>query len=295
MSAIDRMMLSVEGLALGDALGDFYLYTPNPIAGKLRQRSLPPPPWIFTDDTEMALALIDVLRNVGCVDQDQLAEAFATRYLQRPGRGYGPGMCEILEEIADGRPWRKVSAAAYGGEGSQGNGGAMRVGPLGAFFAGDLEKCAEQARLSAEVTHAHLEGQAGAIAVAVAASWLADEKRSNHGLDARNLLQVAESYTPPSKTKDRIKSALEIKWELPASEAAKLLGNGSTGLTQDTVAYCLWCAARKLDSFGEAIWFTLDGEGDMDTTCAIVGGLVALAVGRSGLPEDWLSALEPLK
>jgi ADP-ribosylglycohydrolase len=204
-------------------------------------------------------------------------------------------MCEILAQIGDGRSWRTVSAEAYGGEGSQGNGGAMRVAPLGAFFGGDLDKCAEQARLSAEVTHAHLEGQAGAIAVAVAASWLADGKRSHDNLDGKNLLQVAQRYTPPSETKDRIRFALEMNWELSASEAAKSLGNGSTGLTQDTVAYCLWCAARKVDNFEEAIWFTLEGGGDMDTTCAIVGGLVALAVGRSGVPDDWLSALEPLK
>ncbi len=49
------------------------------------------------------------------------------------------------------------------------------------------------------------------------------------------------------------------------------------------------------DALGDFYLYpTLDGEGDMDTTCAIVGGLVALAVGRSGLPEDWQSALEPL-
>jgi len=33
----------------------------------------------------------------------------------------------------------------------------------------------------------------------------------------------------------------------------------------------------------------------MDTTCAIVGGIVALAVGPEGIPADWLAARESLE
>lgn len=48
------------------------------------------------------------------------------------------------------------------GQGSYGNGAAMRVAPLGAYFADDLALATQQARLSAEVTHAHAEGLIGA-------------------------------------------------------------------------------------------------------------------------------------
>ena len=58
----------------------------------------------------------------------------------------------------------------FGGEGSFGNGAAMRVAPLGAYFADELDAVVEQASFSAEVTHSHPEGIAGAIAVAVAAA-----------------------------------------------------------------------------------------------------------------------------
>ena len=47
----------------------------------------------------------------------------------------------------------------------------MRVAPLGAYFADDLEMVRAQAVLAAEVTHAHPEGIAGAVAVALAAAW----------------------------------------------------------------------------------------------------------------------------
>jgi ADP-ribosylglycohydrolase len=35
-------------------------------------------------------------------------------------------------------------------------------------------------------------------------------------------------------------------------------------------------------------------EGDIDTTCAIIGGIVALSAGRDSIPPEWLSAREAL-
>jgi hypothetical protein len=77
----------------------------------------------------------------------------------------------VLERIAEGIPWPTASREVYSGSGSMGNGGAMRVAPLGAYFAEDYDLVVEQARALAEVTHAHPEGQYGAIATAVAAAW----------------------------------------------------------------------------------------------------------------------------
>lgn len=34
--------------------------------------------------------------------------------------------------------------------------------------------------------------------------------------------------------------------------------------------------------------------GDMDTTAAIVGGIIAAGTGTDGIPPDWLAAREPL-
>jgi ADP-ribosylglycohydrolase len=57
------------------------------------------------------------------------------------------------------------------------------------------------------------------------------------------------------------------------------------------VPFCLWAAERHLDSYETALWTTASVLGDMDTTCAIVGGIVALA---SPIPAEWLAAREPL-
>ena len=46
----------------------------------------------------------------------------------------------------------------------------MRGAPLGAYYFGNPARAAAEAAAQAEVTHANIEGIAGAVAVAVAAS-----------------------------------------------------------------------------------------------------------------------------
>src|SRR6266699_4849057 len=92
-----------------------------------------------------------------------------------------------MREINAGAKWRETVANAFGGQGSMGNGSAMRVAPLGGYFADDLERCAEESRASSLVTHTHPEGVAGAIAVAVAAAvaWqLRDTPNANVSPDS---------------------------------------------------------------------------------------------------------------
>ena len=59
-------------------------------------------------------------------------------------------------------------------------------------------------------------------------------------------------------------------------------------------ATSLWLSARYLANFEDALWTTAAAYGDMDTNCAIVGGIVAMYTGRAGLPERWLKCREPL-
>ena len=57
---------------------------------------------------------------------------------------------------------------------------------------------------------------------------------------------------------------------------------------------CLWVAARHLDDYQAAVVNTIRAGGDIDTNAAIVGGIVSLAVGRDGIPPDWLRDREEL-
>ena len=69
-----------------------------------------------------------------------------------------------------------------------------------------------------------------------------------------------------------------------------VLGNGTGLSAQDTVPFALWCAAQHLDDHEAALWLTVSGLGDRDTT----GAIMACAVGAEGIRSAWLQAREPL-
>jgi ADP-ribosylglycohydrolase len=292
-TAHDRRMkrahVALEGLSIGDAFGErFFLRAPWP---RIENRVLPDPPWRHTDDTAMACAIVEVLAHAERIDQDMLAQSFAERFSRDPDRGYGGGAFKLLHSIARGEPWREASAALFGG-GSFGNGGAMRAAPIGAYFADDIDRVVAEARASAEVTHAHLEGQAGAIAVAVAAAY-AENHRADPTAAREGLIPFVLAHTPSGETRDGIVKASEIPLTATLHRAASELGTGEAVTAMDTVPFCTWCAARHLDDFEEAMWTTVAGLGDRDTTCAIVGGIVAASTKRP-IPDVWRRSRERL-
>lgn len=282
------MRLALDGLSLGDAFGERFFGPPGVVASRIAAREIPTGEWAWTDDTAMALSVCEVLEAHGCIDADALARAFARRFAREPGRGYGGGARDILTDIGLGTPWELAAGKAFDGQGSMGNGGAMRVAPVGAYFAEDVDRVVTEARRSAQVTHAHEDGQAGAVAVAVAAAMVVN------GTPGAELLRAVLPHVPRGETRDGLLRALEVPRMTSPEDAAERLGSGKRVLAWDTVPFALWCAARHLDDFVEAMWCTVAGLGDRDTTCAIVGGVVALRVGPQGLPPTWTRRRESL-
>ncbi len=287
--AVERARRSLRGLAVGDCLGERFFGPPEAVVRRIEGRQLAKAPWCYTDDTEMALSLFAMLRDQGAVHQDTLARAFADR--MDKNRGYGRSAFEILWNIRLGANWLSLSHEAFGGKGSYGNGAAMRVAPLGAYFADDLEKCKEQAQLQSEITHTHSEGIAGAIAVAVAAALVWQEQKAPSAPDA--FLRELLAHVPAGSTRDGIERALALPPDCPTHEAAAVLGNGSEITAADTVPFCLWVVshARKGD-YEEAFWTTVSALGDRDTTCAIVGGILGAVMDA---PAHWVQSCEPFE
>ncbi|MDN3026735.1 ADP-ribosylglycohydrolase family protein [Streptomyces sp. S.PB5] len=279
---------SLEGLALGDAFGErwFPLFRePRQAYDEVRARRAPEEPeWHWTDDTAMALGVFRVLDEFGEIRQTELAHAFALFYDADPARGYGHGMHQLLPRLLhEPARWPEFARELFGGEGSLGNGSAMRVAPLGAWFHTDLSRVVEQATLSAEVTHAHAEGVAGAVAVAVAAALSADHELT---------LDAVAALTPASAVRDGLVRAAEVPFATEPWKASDLLGNGQRIRADDTVPFALWSAARHPDDLVSALWTTAEGFGDVDTTCAITGGVVAARTGVTEAPEGWLRRRE---
>ena len=281
--SLARAQQSLAGLSVGDAFGERFFGPPGVVTARIAARQLPAAPWGWTDDTAMALGICEVLEQRGAIDRDLLARVFARRYRANRTRGYGPAAHGILEELGLGTPWEVVAQRPFNGTGSKGNGGAMRSAVVGSYFAGDPARVVAEARASAEVTHAHPEGKAGAIAVALAASWVAAPDGE--------LFPFVLRWTPDSETRARIAQVSALPATHEPWRVAAAVGAGERVLAEDTVPFALWCAAGRLDSYEEALWTTVSALGDRDTTCAIVGGIVALL---SPVPAGWLEAREPI-
>eukprot|EP00727_Mastigamoeba_balamuthi_P008326 m51a1_g4115 hypothetical protein (300) ;mRNA; r:141996-143267 len=265
MSHITRSLLSLEALAHGDAFGETLrssVLNAEDYARVVRRRELPEPPWYWTDDTAMATGILEALLRHGTLvgHQQDLAAIFGRN--ERLGvRSYTMKMVEVLKEMdgQKGENWRELSSAMFGGTGSYGNGSAMRVPPL-----------------------------------ALAAAYVAQGGRS-----ASELLHYVLQNTPVSEVRSncgKVSSVPFVVEEL--SRAVEVLGDGNKTSCQDTVPFCLWCCCVFLSipkmPFADLMWLTATPYGDVDTNCAIVGGIVASALDTAGLSGEWYEMREPL-
>jgi ADP-ribosylglycohydrolase len=288
-----RAARSLQGLSCGDAFGGKFFLHPELAKSLISQRAIPSRPWRFTDDTAMAISIAEILEEFGEIHPVRLAKNFGKRFLADPHRGYGPAMHTLLPELASSpESWKYLAPQLFNGKGSFGNGAAMRVSPIGAYFADDFEALVTQAELSAQITHSHSEGIAGAIAVALAAGLAFGSTKAKIG--AQQFLHEILERTPPGDVHSGIAKALDLPPTATVEEAVGILGNGARVSAQDTVPFCLWVAAHHLGNYEEALWATVSGLGDRDTTCAIVGGVVAMSTTTDGVPKSWIEAREPI-
>lgn len=193
-----------------------------------------------------------------------MAESYAAVHLADSARGYGYGygygMHRLLPVLAaDPDAWRTEARNLFGAEGSLGNGAAMRVAPLGAWFHQDVEEAAEQAVLSAEVTHAHPEGIAGAVAVAVAAAL------AGGGMTWRHISHGNCRLRWPGRPAGLIRDGLIRDGVLKALNSPRTRPPG----------------ARRTSATSTP-------------PCAITGGVIAARTGVGALPQAWRERREPL-
>ena len=282
---------SLTGISIGDCIGCLLFTLPD-----LRlHRQLPDQIWSYTDDTRMALAIADNLARHHTVHQDELARRFAEDFVAQPERGYGAVAHFILHRIASGTHWKEASTMVYSGAGSKGNGGAMRASVVGAYFHDDLTMTVQESIKATELTHAHLEGQAGAIAVAVSAGLAVRVFLKQCKSHPAELFRQVIDHTPEGAVRHGLQKAAQLL-DVSPQQAGKDLGTGVDVLAEDTVPLALWCALTTLDNYEEALWKTFNAlqgpESDSDTLGAIVGGIVGLSAHHT-IPPLWRQRAEP--
>jgi len=291
---LHRSKIALDGLSVGDSLGQKFFIDDDEAIKKVKNRELPESPWYLTDDSIMGIAIFETLERFGFIDQDFLAQKFGENYTKSPHRGYGATAHEVLRRIHSGENWKDVSESIFDGQGSHGNGSAMRVAPIGAYFSNDVPLLLDEAKKSAVVTHSNPEGIAGAQASALATAWSCLFPKLEINPTANQLFDFVLDNLPPSDTNDRIQKARRLSRTYTIQTATAVLGNGMGMSAMDTIPLCLWLVTKYGNNFADTIWYTILALGDRDTTSAIVGGIMANREVGEGIPSSWIESRECL-
>lgn len=289
---ISLAKLSLEGLNVGDCFGESFFMDSTIASNLIEQRSILDKQWYWTDDSLMGFSVFNVLKNFGEIEQFALSRSFADRY--DISRGYGSGMHELMRRFRAGEVWHEAASSLFEGQGSWGNGSAMRAAPMGAYFADDLKRVCAEAEKSAVVTHTHEEAVVGAQAVALATTLAYKFKQNERRPSRAEFIEEILPFLDSCETTSKIKRAKDLNQAISTRHAADILGNGIQISCPDTVPFCLFCAGEFLEDYQEAMWQTVSALGDRDTTCAIVGGIVVMYAGEESIPKIWKKKREPI-
>lgn len=174
---------TLVGLAYGDILGcpietyreheikklyGGYLDLPkkyplSDITNEKRRKKLRPI-GLYSDDTQQAMALINLIVNKG-FSGPAWGQLLVKGYKANAWRDYGRNFIEAIQKLSKGVAFHSA------GSPSAGIGSAMRIAPLAALYVDDAEKLKEVVYTSTFVTHSDVR----AASIAYAVTWVAQQ------------------------------------------------------------------------------------------------------------------------
>jgi len=276
------------GSALGDAIGEMAFRYPD--RQLLITQIIHRPELTYTDDTAMAIGLAESIKRLGRIDEKDLGETFHRNYRREPWRGYGPGPPTIFALVERlGISYGEAARNLFGGAGSLGNGGAMRIVPVGLFFH-DSNRLYELAAASAEVTHAHPVGKDGAavLAIAIARAVTLDPTQP---FPWKAFVQESIRAARTAEIREKMILLQNLLAEAARPEmAARRLGR--TVAVHESMPFALYSFLRNPKSFEECLFCAVLHGGDRDTVGAMAGALSGAYLGIEGIPLAWQEKLE---
>ena len=229
------------GTIIGDIIGSAYEFS------GYKSKTFSPlfhPKSRFTDDTICTVGITQALLDKA--DPATTLIAWCDRYAENGGWGRA-----FAQWFTTSKP------EPYG---SWGNGGAMRVSPVG-FLATSEEAVITMSDAVTGITHNHPEAMASAQAVALAVYWA---KHSAQAAEIQRRLVTRFDY-PLHLTPDDIRP-----------------GYKRTERASESVPQAISCALHAV-SYEDAIRNAVSLGGDSDTIAAIAGGI---AEALFGIPEE---------
>ncbi len=328
---VDRVRGCLLGMAVGDALGapleglssqqikSHYGRVWDYVDG-VRAWKRKPHRWrlpgLYSDDTQQALALCDVLLEAGRVDQERLADLYLGLMTPKGSfvgahRGIGRSFRKVLEALEGGMP------AGSCGQPGAGIGAAMRIAPVALFFRDATEPLFKAVMDSSLITHRDIRSLGGALAVAHAVRrlvsgeprdaalplWIAADLTKHEARIEADYGQRVTHRREHGRSMSRAIARAEAVLELPRDRALRALVDeannhgaepecrrATMGFPPACIPACLYILLTT-SSFEEALIETINLGGDSDTTGAILGAMAGAHYGAQAIPERWLDGL----
>ncbi|NIQ39522.1 MAG: hypothetical protein GTN81_13165 [Proteobacteria bacterium] len=283
----DRFKGSAMGTFVGDALGHPVEGWSSQMIQEVHGLLAEMGPGIYTDDTEMMIGIMESLVESPQFDPALTAEKFVANF--SPYRGYGGRIYGVMDRLRGGVAWNKAGTDSWG------NGGAMRIAPIGFFYYDSPASLGEAARNCTLITHQHPLGLAGALAQARAVGLATLKGIQGESLDARDFIDtVVETVTP---TSEEMAKAIGI---VKGIARGRDLGETIRGIVSrfpcDVSALGAVPPALAsfllTDSLRDSVVVAVNCGGDTDTIGAMTGALAGAYHGYGQIPSDWLDPLE---
>ena len=285
MNLADRVMGSVLGLALGDALGAPFEF--------LRSRNVPDPlpaferPWLgrppgsTTDDTAMARNLVRSLSARGGFDAADLVARHLEWFRSEPP-DVGTLVGRVLRRVERGEAAAAAAEAIWaerGPEVSAGNGSVMYCAPLGLAYANRPAELYELAPRLSALTHFDGRCRTACLAVTLAVAALV---RGDAAEDAARSALI---------TVEDLDGGEELEFLVEAAGSSRAIDGPDQGFCLFTAGVAFQALVNGGDAETELRRVVSLG-GDADTNAAVAGALLGARDGTPGLPASWLARLE---
>lgn len=283
-----KFLGGMVGSALGDAIGELAFWRLD--EARLRSKIARSDVLIYTDDTAMAIGLAESITQIGRLDEQHLGDTFRANYRREPWRGYAMGPPTVFSLVERrGMSYSEAARSLFGGQGSFGNGAAMRIVPVGLFFH-DSSDLYEKARASASVTHAHPVGVDGAavLAWAVAQAVRLDPQEP---FPFEHFSQGLVDFARTPEIRDKMVLVRTLLAEnIPPPDAARRLGRGVA--VHQSMPFAIYSFLRHPKSFEECLFCAVLHGGDRDTLGAMACAVSGAYLGVEAIPQAWREKLE---
>ena len=177
---------------------------------------------------------------------------------------------------------------------SAGNGAAMRVAPIAAFFADEKQHFQHYIQASTVITHSDPKALTGALAVADCIRWVI-QTESKQAPDLSQWIPQLGKLAPLDEDWQALITTLKqgLQQQLSVKQFVESLGlkEAVTGYVYHTVPVVLFAWHRHYGDFQQTLTSVWACGGDVDTTGAIVGAMAGVVTGEKAIPSDWLANL----